>query len=672
MLRDFPECDMAFPKAGAMLSRSRQGRLHGGITGTSACTGRGRRMTPGALHADLTRSGLNLIGQALSIFDAGLRLAVSNRQYQAMFDLPPDLTCPGARFEDTIRFLVRRGEYGPQDDAEAAVALRVEQARAFQPHYFERQRPDGRWIAVEGAPLSQGGWVTVYTDITGIKHQDALLRARSEELSGQVLDHAERLAAANRELAATNAALQEAQAVLTRSEARIRQVTEMVPAHIAHMDAGFRYTFSNGRQPSIFPGAATSVVGLTVEETLGADTFDLLLPYMRRAMAGEQQVFEITHPTSGRRIRIALTPDRQGQGAYILSTDVTAEVQAREALGHATRRNLAAQLTSGMAHDFGNLLTIILGLQARLAAQDLPAPAAADVQATLAAARRGAALLDRLAQISGGREPSLQPVNLPALLADTATLARPSLSEGVALALDLRLPSQPLMLDPGALQDSLLNLILNADAAITGAGALPGRIALAAHVSGEWIELTVTDTGPGFSAEALERATEPFFTTKKGQGSGLGLSMVYDQTKMVGGTMRLGNAPEGGARVKLRLPLRPAARQMVLLVEDDDAIRAHIRDMLTGLGHAVIEAAGLAEARAMTDLPGLTLILSDIQLGDGLGLDLDPGAPLPRLLMTSLPPGDPLRERAAGPVLTKPFTQARLAAALAGARTPPP
>jgi len=620
-------------------------------------------MTSERLRADLTRSGLNLIGQALSIFDADLRLAVANDQYQAMFDLPEPLTRPGTSFEDTIRFLVERGEYGPQDDPDAAVAFRVEQARTFQPHYFERMRANGRWVAVEGAPLSQGGWVTVYTDITDMKRQEALLRARSEELSEQVLDHAERLAAANRELAATNAALQEAQRVLTRTEARTRQVTEMVPAHIAHVDADYRYTFSNRRLPSIFPGAAGEIVGQTVRDALGTATFATLQPWLDRALAGDPQVFEITHPTSGRRIRIALTPDRAGHGVYILSTDVSAEVQAREALAHAGKRSLAAQLTSGMAHDFVNLLTIILGLQGRLAALDLPEGAAQDVQATLAAARRGATLLDRLAKISGQRELSLQPVDLPALLRDLGTLARPSLTKGTTLILRLDLPKDQLLLDPGALQDSLLNLILNANAAING----PGCITLTARVSGEWIELGVTDTGPGFSDEALARATEPFFSTKKGQGSGLGLSMVYDQTKLVGGTMRLDNT-DSGARVTLRLPLRPVARQMVLLVEDDDTIRADIREMLTGLGHAVLEAASLDEARSMTDLPGLTMILSDIQLGDGLGLDLVAG--LPVVLMTSLPATDPLRAGATVPVLTKPFTPARLATALADARMP--
>ncbi|MDP5307337.1 PAS-domain containing protein [Paracoccus spongiarum] len=618
-------------------------------------------MTPETLRADLTRSGLNLIGQALSIFDADLRLAVANNQYQAMFDLPDALTRPGTSFEDTIRYLVERGEYGPQDDPAAAVAFRVEQARTFQPHYFERQRADGRWIAVEGAPLSQGGWITVYTDITDIKRQETLLRARSAELSEQVLDHAERLAAANRALAATNAALQEAQRVLTRTEARTRQVTEMVPAHIAHLGADYRYTFSNRRQPSIFPGAAPSIVGLSVEEALGPETFQTLRPHVDRALAGDPQVAEITHAVSGRRIRIALTPDLDGQGVYVLSTDVSAEVQAREALAHAGKRSLAAQLTSGMAHDFGNLLTIILGLQGRLAARALPPGAAEDVQATLAAARRGAALLDGLSRISGTPEMALQPVDLPALLHEAATLARPALGEETRLVLDLDLPPGPLLLDPGALQDSLLNLILNANAAIAG----PGCITLAARAAGgDWVDLAVSDTGPGFSDEALTRATEPFYSTKKGQGSGLGLSMVYDQTKLVGGRMRLENTGRG-ARVTLRLPRRPVARQMVLLVEDDDQIRADTRAMLTGLGHAVIEAASLAEARALTDLPGLTLILSDIQLGDGLGHDL--AGLLPTVLMTSLPPGDPLRARAPAPVLSKPFTPARLATALARA-----
>lgn len=618
-----------------------------------------QRMTSPDPHADLTQSGLNLIGQALSIFDADLRLAVWNRPFLDMFALPPPLARRGARFEDIIRHMVARGEYGPQPDPEAAIAERVAQARTFQAHYLERTRPNGQTIAIEGAPLAQGGWVAVYTDITETKRQEALLRARSDALSQQVLDNAERLSAANRELAATILALREATANATSAEARTRQVTEMVPAHIAHIDAEYRYGFSNQQLAHVFPGARDDVVGLSVEEALGPETFARLRPYLDGALSGTPQVFEITHEPSARRIRVALTPDRSGGGTYVLSTDVTAEVQAREALGQVARRTLAAQMTSGMAHDFGNLLTIILGLQDRLAHAGLPESAAQDVQTTLAAARRGVQLLERLSQISGTRDAAPQPTDLAALLGDLVAMARPSLGEGIRLIPDIDLPRGAVLIDHGFLQDTLLNLILNARDAMAGRG----EITLSARLAGAMFEITLADTGPGFTPEALRRATEPFFTTKAGQGSGLGLSMAYDQTKLAGGSLRLTNG-DRGAVVRLRLPWRPVSPRMVLLVEDDDDLRAGLRRMLTAQGHSVIEAASASEARAMLDLPGIELILSDLQLGDGSGADLVGGSDLPGLVMTALPVDDPGRAGLRGPVLTKPFGPAALAAAI--------
>ena len=100
---------------------------------------------------------------------------------------------------------------------------------------------------------------------------------------------------------------------------------------------------------------------------------------------------------------------------------------------------------------------------------------------------------------------------------------------------------------------------------------------------------------------------------------------------------------------------------MTLLVDDDDHVRESVREMLTALGHSVIEAGSLAEARGLVDLPGLSLILSDLQLGDGRGAALA-GAGLPLVLMTALPPGHAGRAGLDGPVLTKPFLAAELAA----------
>ncbi len=319
----------------------------------------------------LTRAGLNLIQQALSIYDADLRLAVCNRPFQTMFALPERLVTPGAPFRDTIRYLVETGEYGEIDDVDTFVQTRVDQARAFQPHYMERRRANGRMISVEGSPLPEGGWVTVYTDITAIKRQEELLRARSEELSDQVLTHAEDLAATNRALEATIAQLEEAKAELTEMEARIRLTTEMTPAHIARVDRDGVYTYTNRRLSSLLPGRQSEIVGLSFEQALGARTASRLRPTLARALSGEASVLEFTEDDSGRRIRTAFTPDQTGPGepitgVYLLSTDLTEETQAKAALAQTGKRELAAQLTSGLAHDFANLLTIILGLQGRL------------------------------------------------------------------------------------------------------------------------------------------------------------------------------------------------------------------------------------------------------------------------------------------------------------------
>lgn len=634
-------------------------------------------MTAEDTHARLMEAGLNMIGQALSIYDSELRLAVCNRQFALMFDLPEALTRPGTPFEDTIRFLVTRGEYGPVTDLEEAVRLRVAQARTFAPHYMERARANGRTIAVEGAPLAQGGWVTVYTDITEIKRQEGLLRARSQELSVQVLDHAERLAAANRELGATNAALAETQRELTAIEARTRQVTEMMPAHIAHVDRGLIYTFSNRKLPTVMPGAVLDPVGRHASETLGADTFARLEPGFLQALAGEANVREITHTPSGRRVRVALTPDRDAAGevagVYILSTDVTHEAQARAALAQSAKRELAGHLTSGLAHDFANLLTVILGLQGRLARlPDLPPAAAEIARGTLAAARRGGTLLDRIAAISGRRVLRPEAVELRPLVEDIAAMARPTLGDAIRLETFVGGLDRPVLVDPGQLQDSLLNLLLNARDAMGPRG---GKIRVELHpVRDTWVEISVTDTGPGFSAEALSRGLDPFFTTKGGEGSGLGLSMVYDQTKLAGGTVQLENTEEG-ACVTLRLPLRPAgapaAPMLVLLVEDNDDIRANVREMLRGLGHTVIEAASVAEAEALSALPDIGLVLSDIQLpGEATGVELAQrlASRVPVVLMTSLPPGDALRASAPCAVLQKPFSARELAALIDGAR----
>lgn len=621
----------------------------------------------------LTTAGLNLIAQALSIYDSDLQLAVCNRPFRDMFDLPEKLVTPGARFDETIQYLVESGEYGFVEHVGEFINARVEQARAFQPHYMERTRSNGRTISVEGSPLPQGGWVTVYTDITATKQSEALLSARSEVLSDQLLEHSEELSATNRALAATITALEEAKHQLTEIEARTRLTTEMMPAHIAHVDADGIYTYSNRRLNSVIPGRPSDILGLSIAKALGQSVYGRIKPYLQDAYEGKPSVFEFTDKVSSRRIRVAFTPD-EIRGVYILSMDVTEETQARVALQHTRRRELAAQMTSGLAHDFSNLLTIILGMQSKLGRMDLPTEADGLIEATLAAARRGGTLLGRIGDMTGHRAFRPTACDLNALLQDLETLAGSTLPPGMVLHIrnDLNQDAPDVLLDAGMLQDSLLNLILNARDACGAKGHITLRASMIENI---WIELQVTDTGPGFSEPALTHALDPFYTTKGSEGSGLGLPMAYDMTKLAGGDLRLNNQ-ESGACVTLHLPYReaPAANGgLVLLVEDSDEIRAGVREMLTDMGHSVIEATSADEAIALAvDLPDISLVLSDILIeGAGTGIDVVSrlaGTNTPCVLMTSLPPDHDLHRKAlaVATVLRKPFG----GDALAGLLTP--
>lgn len=615
----------------------------------------------------MTTAGLNLIAQALSIYDSDLRLIVCNAPFQQMFTLPDALVTPGATFEDTILHLALSGEYGEVEDVETFVDERVTQARTFTAHYMERTRSNGKTISVEGSPLPQGGWVTVYTDITAVKQQEALLRARSDALNDQVLAHTEQLAQTNRERAAMITTLEETKRQLTESEARMRLTTEMMPAHIAHLGTDGRYTYSNRRLSSVIPGRPSNIIAMHISDALGETAYARITPALTQAYDGTPAVLEFNDDASARRIRAAFTPDTRG-GVYILSMDVTEETQTRVALQQTRKRELATQMISGLAHDFSNLLTIILGLQSRLGRlPDLPSVAPELIESTLAAARRGGALLSSIADMTGPRAPRPVATCLATLLNDFDRLAAPSLPASVSLMVINEAGSTQALIDTGKLTDSLLNLLLNARDACGRAG----KITLTQRlVHDTWIEWVMQDSGAGFSPKALEHGFDPFFTTKGSEGSGLGLSMVYDMSKSAGGDLRLANLPTGGAQITLRLPYRaaiPATTGLILLVEDDDQLREGLRDQLMTLGHSVIEATSADEATALlADLPDIALILSDIQLkGEATGVDLAGrvASHTPVVLMTALPADHPLHVTATrmAPVLRKPFTNTDLA-----------
>ena len=230
----------------------------------------------------LIESGLNLIQQGVTIYDSNLELVAWNRRFVEIYNLPNGLVKRGSTFEEVVKFLATKGEYGP-GDIETLVEERVNRARMFEPHYLERKRPNGTSIAVEGHPLNNGGWVAVYTDVTAQKNQEELLKERSEFLSDRLLQDSSRLSETNRQLLAANRALEEVKNALTASEDRLHVINQSLPAHIAYLDRNLVYRFSNlrlrkfGASPE--NDAKKEVVGKKMEDIFPADISSTLNPF---------------------------------------------------------------------------------------------------------------------------------------------------------------------------------------------------------------------------------------------------------------------------------------------------------------------------------------------------------------------------------------------------------
>ncbi|MFC0389719.1 ATP-binding protein, partial [Muricoccus vinaceus] len=307
-------------------------------------------------------------------------------------------------------------------------------------------------------------------------------------------------------------------------------------------------------------------------------------------------------------------------------------------------------LTGGVAHDFNNLLTVILGSSETLVESlggDEELRGLAEM--TMTAAERGAALTSQLLAFS--RRQTLEPrvVEVGAVLGGLASMLGRTLGAHIALHLSSAPELWPALIDQSQLENAVLNLCINARDAMPAGGSLViassnlevagGGPADGELSPGRYVVIEVVDSGTGMAPEVLGRAFEPFFTTKEvGQGSGLGLSMVYGFMKQSGGHVELASTPGRGTTVRMVLkaaagaaapaPARPAREaggaERVLLVEDDAMVRTHVAAMLRGLGYTVTLANNAAEGLARLEAgEPFELLLSDVVMPGAMnGLQL--------------------------------------------------
>ncbi|HAX5096494.1 TPA: response regulator [Escherichia coli] len=363
-----------------------------------------------------------------------------------------------------------------------------------------------------------------------------------------------------------------------------------------------------------------------------------------------------------------------------------------EALLHSQKLKAVGQLTGGLAHDFNNLLAVIIG---SLELVNPDSPDAPRIQRALQAAERGALLTQRLLAFS--RKQSLHPqaVELKTLLEELSELMRHSLPATLALEIEAQSPAWPAWIDISQLENAIINLVMNARDAMEGLTGIikirtwNQRVTRSSGQRQDMVALEVIDHGSGMSQAVKSQVFEPFFTTKQtGSGSGLGLSMVYGFVRQSGGRVEIESAPGQGTTVRLQLPraltaaknLSPAAVEqasvsgdkLVLVLEDEAAVRQTICEQLHLLGYLTLEASSGEQALDLLAASAeIDIFISDLMLPGGMsGAEVVNAArklyPHLTLLLISGQDLRPSHNPALPDValLRKPFTRAQLAQAL--------
>ena len=374
------------------------------------------------------------------------------------------------------------------------------------------------------------------------------------------------------------------------------------------------------------------------------------------------------------------------------------------ALAQSQKMEAVGQLTGGLAHDLNNMLTGIVGSLERM--QTRLARGQADqlgryIDIARQGTERAAALTHRLLAFSRRQTLDPKPTGINGLISGMVELIRSTVGPAIAIEVAGAEELWPTLCDPHQLENALLNLCINARDAMPQGGHLlietantrldpAAAAALREAAPGDYVTLCVTDTGVGMPGEVIARAFDPFFTTKPlGEGTGLGLSMVYGFVQQSGGNVQIVSEVGRGTTVRLYLPryegpreaaegepAQPATEQAnphqtVLVVDDEPAIRMLVTEALTDLGYELLEAPdGPAGLRLLRSTPRISLLVTDVGMPGGMnGRQLADAARQDRpdlkvLFITGYAEGALFKEGVLGPgmqVMSKPFAMEALA-----------
>jgi PAS domain S-box-containing protein len=539
-------------------------------------------------------------------------------------------------------------------DLYGRVALTGEEARLEQ-----EPEATGRWYYINAYSPGKGYFVTVLEDITERKRAEAELKGLFTTLNILV---------------------------------------EHIPDGVVLLDAGNRIVMANpagGEQLKTLTGASagdvlTHLDGRPVDEVLG--TPPRIVWHELRA---DNRSFKVAGRTVG-----------ATGGAVIVIRDVTEEMEREKRLYMQDRLAAVGQLASGIAHDFNNILTVINGY-AEILLTDVPLPEEArqDVDAIMQSGRKATELIGQILDFSRKSPSEMKAVSVLPFIKEFSKFLGRTIPEDIRVTLDFGPGEYAVMADLAKLQQVLANLAVNARDSMPGGGEMKVGLStmdlgpedeppLSDMPPGEWVSISVSDTGSGIRPEIMPHIFDPFFTTKdRGKGAGLGLAQVYGIVKQHGGFITADTEAGRGSSFIIYLPsvkhleeevreerkaLAPKGRgETVLVVEDEEAVRELVRKVLSGLGYKLMTARNGSEALETFEShrEEIGLLLTDLVMPDMGGLELsgiarDKDPSLKVIAMSGYLPGlDENELRKAGIVdfIKKPFKARRLAEAVSKA-----
>ena len=651
------------------------------------------------------------LAAALQSSEVGIRMAVTAAQLGSWRYEPPtgritfDERCRtlyGLPQDATVDFDLILGQCHPDDreSVKRAIAAAIDSGGNGEiDHEHRTFGPDGymRWVAARGQAIFDDN--------------------RCVELIGVVRDIT-REKLAEEEMRRVNRALRDSVDQRTRERDRIWLLSKDLLA----------IATSAGVLKEVNP-AWTEVLGREPRSLIGTPLTDLVHPEdrvfaesMRHSLSdGTSQRFECrVQRLDGSYRVISWTAVPESGSIYAIGRDVTEERIASEEIESANRAlrdeiaererveetlrqmqrlEAVGQLTSGVAHDFNNLLTVILGniafVEKAVAAADGDAKTLTRLSHMRIAAQRGAKLTTQLLAFSRRQRLEPKPTDLSEVVSGLRELLQSTMGGAIRLETSIATDLWPALVDPTQIELIILNLAINARDAMEVGGSLAvtaENVVLTepperpeAPGPGEYVKLSVADTGTGMTEDVLAHAVEPFFTTKEiGKGSGLGLAQVYGFAKQSGGGIRIDTRLGEGTTVSVFLPRAQRAaeepvvesagppmpaqgKQKILLVDDDSAVREVAAATLQEMGYTVIEAgSGGSALEALDSDPAIDLLLVDFAMPGMNGGELARAARSKRpslsiLFITGYADLDALKDVGEDRIVPKPFRDGELA-----------